>query len=92
MGHEKDLIELKQKLLELSEPELEEIKAKHKNEEKREEEINSIVLCYIEHDIFDKNLVDKELDIFIETYDYMMYYASAINGALTELYSKVLKK
>jgi len=87
--YEKDLQDLKKMLLELSKPELKEIKAKFKKVKKRKEEIDNFINCIISTEIFENDLDDKELDIFLDTYYYILYYAPAIDEVLSELYSKI---
>lgn len=88
---EKDLLELKQRLLERSKPKLEEIKAKNKNksELQKKEEIKSAVSSLVAIEVFDKELNDKEFNIFKSTFYYMLYYTFAIEEVLSELYSRI---
>lgn len=81
MGTEKE----KEELLEFLESELEEIKSKHKSREKREEEIDCVLINAIASEIFKRELEDKELDIFIATYHHILYYAPVIEEILSKL-------
>lgn len=89
--YREELLELKKKLLECLEPELKEIKVKYKSIEDMKQEIDCAVNCFISTEIFEKDLDDKELDIFLDTYCYMLFYAPVIDGVLSELYSKCEK-
>jgi len=87
--YEKDLQELKQRLLRSSNRNLEKIKSNHKKVEDREEEIECMVSCRYKATIFEKDLKDKEFDIFADTYYFMLYYAPAIDEVLEELRGKL---
>ena len=84
-----DECRLKKMLLELAEPDLKEIKAKFRKKHDREVEIGCMISSMVSFDIFDRDLDEKEFQIFLDTYLYMLDYAPVINETLSELYSKV---
>lgn len=90
-NYKKDIMETINLSVEVLAPDLEEIKNKHENIEDIKEEIDIMVGGWVACNIFDRELDDKELDIFMETYHHMLYYTPAINGIIERLNERVGK-
>ena len=86
-----DQCSLKKRLLESAEQNLKEIKTKFRKKQDRETEIDCMISTFIQCEIFNKDLDDKELDIFLDTYYFMQHYGPTIDEVLTELNDKIGK-
>ena len=81
-------MKLKEKLMNFLKPELEKIKIKYKNIDDMKQDLDCALNCLVSCEIFsDKELNDNELSIFLDTYNYMLYYATIIDETMIELYN-----
>lgn len=81
--------ELKKRLIDFLKPQLEEIKAENKPEE-IETAIFCILAGLISCEIFgEKELNDKEDEIFFDTYSFMLDFAPTINETIEELHESL---